>query len=175
MAHFTPTEQFVRRLTEYQSRLYAYLLAILGNPDAVGDVLQDTNVAIWRKAHEYVEGTDFWAWTSRIAHFEVLAYRKRCAHSRLVFDNDLLDDIADEIVHQTESMDGDLAALYRCMDRLSQLDRELIRGRYAVNGSVKQLAELRGKSVGAISQALYRIRGELADCIEQAKKSEDRR
>ena len=73
----TQNEQFVRCLTEYQRRLYTYILAMLGDPNAADDVFQDTNVAIWRKAAEYAEGTNFWAWTSRIAYYEVLAYRKR--------------------------------------------------------------------------------------------------
>ncbi len=175
MADYTPTEQFVRRLTEYQSRLYAYILAVLGEPDAVGDVLQDANVAIWRKAAEFAEGTDFWAWTSRIAHYEVLAYRKRRRRNRLVFDEALLEDIAVEAARQAGSMDADLVALYRCMERLSQLDQDLLRGRYTPGGSVRRLAELRGKSAGAVSQALYRIRAELADCVEQTLKEEEER
>ena len=73
----TQNEQFVRCLTEYQRRLYTYILAMLGDPNAADDVFQDTNVAIWRKAAEYAEGTKLRAWTSRIAYYEVLAYRKR--------------------------------------------------------------------------------------------------
>jgi RNA polymerase sigma-70 factor, ECF subfamily len=169
MLEYTPSEQFVRCLTEHQSRLYAYILAMLGDPDAAGDVFQNTNVAIWRKAGEYTEGTNFWAWTSRIAHFEVLAHRKRRQRDRHVFDEALLANIAEEAAQQAEWMGSDLAALHRCMDKLPPLDRDLVRARYAPGGSVKRLAELRGKSAGAISQALYRIRGELADCVEQEK------
>lgn len=77
MSGYARNEQFVRNLTDHQSRLYAYILAILGDQNAVGDVLQDANVAIWRKADDFVEGTHFWAWVSRIAYFEVLAFRKR--------------------------------------------------------------------------------------------------
>ncbi|NLF07145.1 MAG: RNA polymerase subunit sigma-70, partial [Pirellulaceae bacterium] len=62
MSDFARSEQFVRDLTDHQSRMYAYIMAVLGDPNAAGDVLQDANVAIWRKADEFVEGTDFWAW-----------------------------------------------------------------------------------------------------------------
>jgi RNA polymerase sigma-70 factor, ECF subfamily len=173
MTHRAPTEQFVRHLTECQSRLYAYLLALLGDPNVVNDVLQDTNVAIWRKAHEFSEGTDFGAWASRVAYYEVLGYRKRCSKDRHVFDEALLEDLAEQVVAQTEAMDVELATLYRCMEKLSQVDQEMVRQRYAPGGSVRHLAESRGKSAGAISQALYRIRSELADCVEQTLKSEE--
>jgi RNA polymerase sigma-70 factor, ECF subfamily len=167
MSDYTPNEQFIRLLTEHQSRLYACILAMLGNPDAAGDVFQNANVAIWRKAATYAEGTSFWAWTSRIAHFEVLAYRKRRGRDRHIFDESLLANIAEEAAEQAESIAGDLAALQRCMEKLPLADQDLVRERYGPGGSVKRLAELRGRSAGAISQALYRIRAELADCVEQ--------
>lgn len=163
MSDFAHSEQFVRDLTDHQSRMYAYIMAVLGDPNAAGDVLQDANVAIWRKADEFVEGTDFWAWVSRIAYFEVLAFRKRRQRERLVFDDSLLEKIAAAAVEQA----ADLAALHRCVEKLPPLDRELVQGRYAQGGSVKLIAEARGKSAGAISQALYRIRNELADCVEK--------
>ena len=168
MSDYAQGEQFVRDLTDHQSRLYAYIMAILGDPGAAGDVLQDVNVTIWRKAGEFVEGTSFWAWTSRIAYFEVLAFRKRRQRDRLVFDDALLDEIAAEAADQAV----DLAALHRCMEKLPQLDKDLVRGRYMPGGSVKQIARSRGKSAGAISQTLYRIRAELADCVEKELEKE---
>lgn len=167
--NYAPNEQFVRSLTEYQSRLYTYILAMLGDPNAADDVFQNTNVAIWRKAEGYAEGTHFWAWISRIAHFEVMAYRKRRQRDRLVFDDALLADIAEEAARQTDLVNADLAALHRCMEKLTSLDRKLVQTRYSPGGSVKRLAEMLGKTAGAISQALYRVRGELADCVEREK------
>jgi RNA polymerase sigma-70 factor (ECF subfamily) len=169
-----PSDQFVRHLTEHQSQMYAYILALLGDPGAVNDVLQDANVVAWQNAHEYTEGTNFGAWAKRLAYYQVLAYRKRSQRDRLVFDAALLDNLAQEAARQSELIDADLAALHRCIEKLSRLDQDLLWARYAPDGSVKRLAEVRGKSVGAISQALYRIRGELADCVRQAL-TEDRR
>jgi RNA polymerase sigma-70 factor, ECF subfamily len=174
MAKNAPSELFVRHLTEYQSRLYAYILALLGDPNVVNDVLQDTNVTIWRKADEFDEGSNFGAWASRVAYYEVMAFRKRRSKDRHVFDDALLETMAEHIGSQCESMEAELRTLHRCVEKLSKLDQELVSERYGPGGSVRQLAEGRGKSVGAISQALYRIRNELADCVEQASRSEDR-
>jgi RNA polymerase sigma-70 factor, ECF subfamily len=170
-----PNEQFVRRLTEQQSRMYAYILALLGDPWAVGDVLQNANVAIWQKAGEYVEGTDFAAWVSRVAYYEVLAYRKRCQRDRLIFDTALLDDVAEEAARQTESIGSDLATLHGCVEKLPPSDKDLVLQRYRAGASVKRLAAVLGKSAGAISQALYRIRRQLAECMESDRLSEDGR
>ena len=168
MMRHEPSEQFVRQLSDHQSRLYAYVFTILGDPDPVADVLQDTNVTLWRKANEFIDGTDFGSWAKRVAYFEVLAYRERRSRDRHVFDNELLREVADEAAQQTDAMGADLFALQRCMERLSQVDRALVEARYAPAGSVRKLAEQRGKSPNAISLALYRIRNELADCIEES-------
>jgi RNA polymerase sigma-70 factor, ECF subfamily len=172
MAGHEPSEQFVRQLSDHQSRLYAYVLAILGNPDAVADVLQDTNVTLWRKAGEFAEGSDFGAWARRVAYFEVLAYRKRRRRERHIFDSELLREVADMAAEQTELVGSDLSTLHYCMQRLSQADRALIEARYAPGGSVKKLAQESGKSPNAISLALHRIRSQLADCMEASLRKE---
>jgi RNA polymerase sigma-70 factor, ECF subfamily len=172
MGRSKPTDQFVRLVTDHQIRLYAWILSIVGNPHDVRDVLQDVNVVIWQKAAEYVDGTDFWRWVSQIAYFEVLTYRKRRGRERLVFDDDFLGFVAVEADQRTESIDDDLVALRRCVEKLPPLEQDLVRERYSLGSSVKRLAELRGKSPGAIAQALYRIRVNLADCIEQEREHE---
>ena len=112
----------------------------------VRDVLQDVNVVIWQKAADYVEGTDFWRWASQIAYFEVLTYRKRRGRDRLVFDDDLLASVAVEADRQMASIDADLVALRRCVEKLPSPDQDLVRERYSLGSSVKRLAELLGKS-----------------------------
>ena len=55
-------EQFVRNLTDCQPRLYAFILSLLPNRDDASDVLQDTNLVIWRRSAEFTDGTNFVAW-----------------------------------------------------------------------------------------------------------------
>ena len=84
------TERFIRCLTEHQSRLLAYLVALLGDLHEARNVLQDTNLELWRKSEDFVEGTDFAAWSRRVAHFKVLAYLRDKRRDRLLFDEALL-------------------------------------------------------------------------------------
>ncbi len=67
------SEPFVRLMTEHQGRLFAYVYSLLGNPDAANDVLQEVNVVLWRDSKEFRPGTNFKAWSFRIAHFQVMA------------------------------------------------------------------------------------------------------
>ena len=59
------------------------------------------------------------------------------------------------------------AALQACLAKLPEAQRELVERRYAPGGSVQRIAERDGKSVGAISQTLYRLREALRNCVQQ--------
>ena len=62
------TERFIRCLTDHQSRLFAYLVALLGDVHEARNVLQETNLELWRKSADFADGSDFSAWSRRVAH-----------------------------------------------------------------------------------------------------------
>ena len=67
----------------------------------------------------------------------------------------------------------DVQFLRRCMSLLSEQEREMLKLRYG-GKSVGAIAEQWGRTVGSISQTLYRIRGKLAECVNRAVKAEVR-
>lgn len=67
-----PGEHFVRELTRCQNSVFAYILSLVGNPDAARDIQQETNVVLWRKAGEFKEGSNFMPWALGIARMQVL-------------------------------------------------------------------------------------------------------
>ena len=81
-------------LTSHQSRIYAYILSLVFDPDQAEDVLQQTNAVLWQKEAEFVIGTNFVAWSFRIAYFQVMAHRKTLHRDRLVFDDELIRSVA---------------------------------------------------------------------------------
>jgi RNA polymerase sigma-70 factor (ECF subfamily) len=160
------TAEFVRRLVGQQSRLYAYICALIGGANDAFDVLQETNVVLWDKAGEYDPGRPFEPWAYRIAYFQVMAYRKRCERSRLVFDDDLVSAVAAEFCRD----DGDdalrLEALASCLDRLPEPRRGLLDRRYRDGLTVEEMARELRKPPNVVSASLYRARKLLMECIE---------
>jgi RNA polymerase sigma-70 factor (ECF subfamily) len=53
MENHPPDEQFVRLLTTHQSRLAGFIFALMASGDGAQDVLQETNLVLWRKAGEF--------------------------------------------------------------------------------------------------------------------------
>lgn len=162
-------DQFVQCLTANQGRLYAYILSLLPDADRAHDVLQQTNLVLWRKAGEFTANTRFVPWACKIAWYEVLSHRRDQRRERLRFDDGLLEQLAGENELAAAESDDDARqlALRKCLGELPSRQRELLESRYSGTHSVQSLAKQAGRSVGSISQTLYRIRQGLLGCIEQ--------
>ena len=167
-------EPFVHALLKCQDRLYVYLTTLLRNEAEVEEVLQDTNLTLCRRSGDFLEIKDFTGWACRVAYHCVLSFRKQCARDRHVFDDEVLDLIAQESQKQLHGAPQEQAALQRCFEKLSPRQQIIAQKRYQKNGSVQKIAEELGRSPNAISQALCRIRASLLECIQKNLASESR-
>jgi RNA polymerase sigma-70 factor (ECF subfamily) len=161
------TATFVQHLTGCQSRLYAYVVTLLGGARDAGDVLQETNAVLWNKHSEYDASRPFLPWAYRFAFLQVQAHRKRLTRDRLLFDDELLASIASEYVRQDAGAEQQLAALEGCLQQLPARQRTLIEQRYSGGITVSSLADQANSDANAISAMLYRIRHALAECIRR--------
>jgi RNA polymerase sigma-70 factor, ECF subfamily len=160
-------EDFVRELVCHQNSLYAYILTLLPNRDLANDVLQETCIEAWQKAGDFAQGTNFLAWACRIAHFKVLACRRDLGRERMVFDEQLLADIAVEAQEQSRQAGEYPSALDDCLAELPELQRRLILERYGPDGSLKQVAESLGRTPTSLAVSLHRVRRALLECVER--------
>jgi RNA polymerase sigma-70 factor (ECF subfamily) len=159
-----PKEAFVAMLVAAQSRLFGYILTLLGDVEDARNVLQQTNLTLWRNSSTFTPGTSFQAWSRRIAYYKVLGFLRDKERDRHVFDEELLQQLSARASEIDE--DEQRVALRHCLSRLSDDHLDLIRQRYLPGKSIRDIAELRSKSESAIKVALLRIRQALARCIE---------
>jgi len=162
-------DDFIVQLTAAQASLWAYVFSLLPDHVAAQDVLQETNLTLWRKAAEFQPGTSFLSWATQVAYFHVLSHRRRSRRDRLVFDEQVLAYLAERQADRATEPGNRLVALRGCLEKLPQPSRKLLEERYAPGGSVKDLAEAGGRSVAAVSQLLYRIREKLLDCMKAVR------
>lgn len=163
-------EALVQWMTRAQGWLYGHILTLLPDPDAAKDVLQQTNLVLWRKRQEYDPSQGFLGWAAAIARFQVLAHFRDRSRDRHAFGSAVLDQLASEADADSELDTPGFReqALRHCLDKIGQRDRELILQRYSPGHTVQTMAEAMGKTVNAVSRSLYRIRGLLSECIERA-------
>lgn len=160
-------EEFVRELTANQGRIRAFVVTLMpGSPD-VGDVLQETNLTLWKSRERYEPGSSFIAWAFTIARLEVLHQRDRLKRlGRTVLSCELTNILAQEVPdHFTH--DKYLHVLESCMTKLSDTQREIIEARYQPGQSLEIHARLSGRKPSALRVALLRIRTALRECIQK--------
>jgi RNA polymerase sigma-70 factor (ECF subfamily) len=139
-------------------------------------VLQSTNLVMWRKAHDFVEGTDFVRWACTIARYEVAAYYRLQSRDRRLLDEETLFRLAERAEQHCRQSEQRLAALRECEKKLKPDQWDLLRERYGLDcprRSVEEIAQRRGDSPAAVASALYRIRRALFHCIRRQLKESD--
>lgn len=163
------TEEFIELLTGAQSAVFGYVMSLCHDQALAKDILQETNLTLWRKAEDFEEGTHFTAWACRTAYFHVLNHRRKQSREQLVFDEDVFDYLAERQEQRSGGglTDLRLEALRTCISVLPPGQRDLIDRRYLPGATVQAIAIEDGKTEGAISQALFRIRTALQKCVEQ--------
>lgn len=132
-----PSDQFIQALTASQNALYGYILSLLPDRAAAQDVLQEVNLTAWQKREDFSVGTSFVAWASKIAYYHVLSHRRKLARDRLVFDDDVLDYLAERQAERTGEVNRRAQALKRCLEKLPTNQRDLVAKRHALRVTVR--------------------------------------
>lgn len=158
-------DEFVRLLGQNQRRIFLYVLSLVPVWSDAEEIVQEANVVLWREFGKFQPGTNFAAWSCKVAFHQVLAFRKRRQRDRLTFDDDVLETLGQEAQTLGDELEDRTHALAGCLERLPAPQRELVRLRYQENCSVESIAQTQRRTLDAVYRALSRVRQTLHDCI----------
>jgi RNA polymerase sigma-70 factor, ECF subfamily len=159
---------FVELLTQHQRKLYGYIYTLVHNSADSDDLLQQTNLVLWKKHFEYELETNFMAWACRIAYFNVQNFLKSKGRSRVHFNDNLLSKIADLEIDRSDLHTIHSQVLAHCLGKLSLTSQQLLKLCYDGNRSILDVATQLGRPVGSMYTTLSRIRLKLWECIQHA-------
>lgn len=159
---------FAWELTRAQDDLYIYITALTGKPEASRDILQETNLTLCREAEKYDPERSFMAWARAVAYCQILTWRRKQTRERLIFDDEMLENFAQELNLEPDVPHAWLDALEACLAKLPERMRTLFEARYADGMSVKKLASEVGRAPNAVAVSLFRIRQTLYTCVKNA-------
>lgn len=165
--HAVAPAAFVQQFTLSQRPLYLFILGLTGSVQNAEEILQNTNLVIWRKASQFDLGSSFFAWACQIARYEVLQHRQRYRRDRLKFSDEFIDVVSRDESDVLTEQEPHRKALELCIQKLAPRDQELIRERYRPGGSGKDLAAELGRPQNSVYQSLGRIRRVLLECIQR--------
>ena len=159
---------FVALLASHQARIYSYILSLVPNFNEADDLLQETTKLMWEKFDNFTRGTNFQAWGKKIAYFVVLAHcRKKKKENAFSFDERLVDDLAQETEKTSDSSREYLSYLAKCVKKLEQKDKKLLKLRYFENIAVSDISQHLNFSVQYIYRNISRIHQLLLSCVQK--------
>lgn len=160
------THEFTEQLTTHQHRLYRYIVSLLGSSEVAWDVLQETNRVLLEKQDEFRPGTSFLNWSLTIAQFQARAWLRDQSRDRMLVTPEIVGLLAEEARELADGDDSRVDALKRCLESLSSENQELLHRRYAHAEKLADISARTGRTVNALKQVLFRIRGSLLKCIQ---------
>jgi RNA polymerase sigma-70 factor, ECF subfamily len=168
------TDEFLALYRDCERRIYAYLMAMLGNPDDAEEVLQETLLTLWQNFSDFQPGTNFYAWAKQTAQNRVFIRRRRRQREKVPLDEASLAAIERVCLQQDDRLAGYLRFLDECVAKLSESDRGLVQARFQSQQTIKSVAEQLQRPTDTVYKALTRIYRWLAQCVERAASVEER-
>lgn len=157
----------VKQITDCQRGLFAYIMSLAGDPQAAEEILQETNLVLWRRLPEFEGRSKFMTWACGIALRQTMTYRRKTtSRTMLPLDAGTIESIAEIASEQAGEVDERLGALRECVAALPDRSRLLLDKRYESSNSLTEIAAQLGRSEKGLRVTLHRIRRSLAKCIE---------
>src|SRR3954453_1657098 len=123
-------DAFVRLLGQNQRRIFLYVMSLVPDCNDAEEIIQETNLVLWREFSRFQPGTNFAAWACKVAFHQVLAWRKRVRRDRLKFSAGFLEAVAEEASSASDALEERSQCLAHCIERLPEDRRKLLRLRY---------------------------------------------
>jgi RNA polymerase sigma factor (sigma-70 family) len=161
----------VAAIEQNRAWLTAYLLGMVGSPGVVDDLVQEVFQIAFAKRGSFEAGRSFGAWLRGIARNVALRHLEQIGREPILLSAAGLDAFdlaaakAGALDLVPDAQERRLAFLRECMEKLSQMARQLIVRRYTQNESAATVAMQLGMSVSAVNVAVFRARAALAECI----------
>ncbi len=154
-------------LGQFQDKGYLTALAILGDPSAAEDAVQEANLRSLRHSDRYDAAAPFYPWFYRILKNHCLdLLRRRRPQARdaagVIGSIPSPSPGADEALMVTQRH----AALRRAMLGIGEGHREVLGLRHFQELSYEEIAEVLGVPMGTVMSRLYRARRALQDALE---------
>ncbi len=151
--------------------LVAYARAVLGNYTAAEDVVQEAMLVVVKKFDQFQEGTSMLAWCRSIVRLEVLRMKQQWQRDRTLAER-LLDDAIDaafdefQTARRRDDAESWRQALERCLERVPERGRSVLKARFVEELSYRQIGERVGMTLEAVRKALFRIKKQVRSCVE---------
>lgn len=151
-----------------QPMVSAYIASAVRDRQHAEDLLQETALSVAEAFDRYDPAKAFLPWTIGVAKNKLLHYYRKHERDRLVFDDELIEQIGSR--YEAESIEAfkeQGAALKRCIEKLAEHARTILQMRYVEDMGYEQIAQAVDRTAAGVANNLYRSRKALAECVKR--------
>ena len=163
-------DQFLRLYAEHEVALHTFVRSLLPKREEASEVMQEVIVALWQG---FASAREFRPWAFGVARNVARMHLRRRVRDRHVFDEDLVNRLADMAVQQEAQHHSERETLEHCLQKLPLSQKELVLAAYTKGTRIDELATRRGQTPMALYKLLHRIRQALLDCVERTLATEE--
>jgi RNA polymerase sigma-70 factor, ECF subfamily len=163
-------DQFLRLYAEHEVALHTFVRSLLPTRQEASDVMQEVIVALWQG---FGSAEEFRPWAFGLARNQVRMHLRRRVRDRHVFDDELVNRLAEMAVQQEPQHLSEREALEFCLQKLPCPQKELVLAAYTKGTRIDELANRRGQTAMALYKLLHRIRKALMECVERTRAMEE--
>ena len=157
---------FVELYSSNYNRIKHTILSLVPNVNEAEDIMQETSRVMWEKFDQFKIGTNFAAWAITIARFQIMKYRSKF-NSKVNLDPDVVDMLIEDSKKTLAEDDQRIDALRKCLNKLEIKDQKLIKSRFELKMTAKELSKENGVAMNTIYRHESRILSLLFGCIRR--------
>ena len=161
------------RWTQAQPTVAAFISATVQDFHDSEDVLQRVAATIVTKFGKYDADKPFVAWALGVARIEVLRFRSQQGKQPLVFNDEVVSQVADAYERMIPQVDDIREALHHCMTQLRGRAKQMLELRYLHELQPARIAARLGMTSNAVFVALHRVRTSLRHCMTNRLRREE--
>ena len=165
------SSQFEILVGNYQQRIYATLLGMLGSPQDAEDVTQETFITAFRKLDQFERRSSFYTWLYRIAFNAAIDLQRRKKRAKNQFVGSGNVDITQTADLNAESAVSVVIAketvtqVQLALSRLDEERRNIIVLRDLQGVDYAEMASMMDIPIGTVRSRLHRARTELREIM----------
>jgi RNA polymerase sigma-70 factor (ECF subfamily) len=164
-----PNPEFFRLYAMHEVALHTFVRLMLPTREDAAEVMQEVMIALWQGCSE---AREFRPWAFAVARNKALMHLRKRSRDRHVFDEELVNRLADRAALHEEGAPARREALDDCLEKLPATQREIVLMAYTKGTRIDELALRRSQTPMALYKLLHRIRRALMDCVERTLSEE---
>ncbi|TWU02215.1 sigma-70 family RNA polymerase sigma factor [Stieleria varia] len=157
---------FEQIVAAHETAVRAFVAVRIDDPFEAHDLAQEVFLLLWRRLEEIDLDQPLRPWLLAVAMNLVRQHRRK-SRATPIGGNDGVLELLHDRIDSSDVVDGPVfVALERCLGKLDEAARQLIRWRYEDGLVIREICQRVGSGHSVVTMKLHRLRSLLFDCIQ---------